>query len=179
MMQQPDLIPEKFYFEDDGVIPNSRFPLLIYRNAFIEKGITGAEWVEKRFQTNAWYNFWRGGIYPFHHYHSMAHEALGIFQGFAELQIGGEKGIRGCVFSGDILVIPAGTGHKLISASDDFCVVGAYPNGMGWDLIKEDVARHDISLQKIADVPFPSADPVLGPEKGLVEIWGNKNGGSI
>ena len=32
-MAQPDQ-PEKVYFEDDGSIPNSALPLLVYRQAF-------------------------------------------------------------------------------------------------------------------------------------------------
>ena len=37
---------------------------------------------------------------------------------------------------GDVIVIPAGVAHQNISASDDFGVVGAYPDGREWDLLR-------------------------------------------
>lgn len=163
--------PEEFYFEDDGIIPNSKFPLLIYKNAFSARGNDGANWLEKKFKTNNWYNSWRWGIYPFHHYHSTSHEVLGCFQGNAKVHMGGPNGKILEISAGDILVIPAGVGHKCISHSDNFTVVGAYPNGMDYDLIKEEKAKHAQSLKNIAKVPFPVNDPLLGNTDGLKSIW--------
>ncbi|PZP49359.1 MAG: cupin [Pseudopedobacter saltans] len=168
-----DTTPEKFYFKDDGIIPNNRFPLLVYKNAFSERGTDGANWLEKKFKTNNWYNSWRWGIYPFHHYHSITHEVLGVFQGAAKVQMGGPNGKIMDIAAGDILVIPAGVGHKCISHTDDFTVVGAYPNGMEWDLIKEEKDKHAKSLLNIAKVPLPSSDPLLGAEGGTLTNWKN------
>ncbi|WP_370898447.1 cupin domain-containing protein [Chryseobacterium gossypii] len=170
-MSDVDIIPEEYFFGDDGIIPNSRYPLLVYRDAFTGRGDKGADWLESKFRENSWYNSWRWGIYPFHHYHSNTHEVLGVFQGSAELHLGGPQGKKLSVAAGDIMVIPAGVAHKCLSASDDFTVVGAYPNGAEPDLIKENEMKHDLSLTNIAEVQIPSSDPLLGKTGGLIKIW--------
>ncbi len=171
MIGLENITPKTYYFKDDGIIPNSKYPLLVYQNVFSERGNAGAHFLEQKFKSNHWYNSWRWGVYPFHHYHSITHEVLGVFQGNALLHMGGPKGEKVNVKAGDILVIPAGVGHKCISHSDDFTVVGAYPNGMEWDLIKEEKDKHNQSVQNIAKVPFPSADPIAGKNEGLIIVW--------
>ncbi len=171
MLGLENLVPKTYYFKDDGIIPNSKYPLLVYQNAFSERGNAGASFLEKKFKANNWYNSWRYGVYPFHHYHSITHEVLGVFQGNALLHMGGPKGEKINVKAGDILVIPAGVGHKCISHSDDFMVVGAYPNGMEWDLIKEEKDKHHQSLINIAKVAIPTTDPVNGKTNGLLTAW--------
>ena len=56
-------------------------------------------------------------MFPFSHYHSNCHEALGIFEGSATLQFGGDTdtSIQENVEAGDVLLIPAGgmSGHFL------------------------------------------------------------------
>jgi uncharacterized protein YjlB len=163
--------PETLYFEDDGSIPNSNYPLLLYRQAFPEKGSKGADWLESTFAKNYWTNSWRWGIYPFHHYHSNTHEVLGVFSGSSVLQLGGEKGEKITVRAGDIIVIPAGVGHKCISHTDDFTVVGAYPDGLKPDMNKGEEGERPQVDKNIATVPLPATDPLLGKEDGLTTIW--------
>ena len=86
--------PQTIYFEDDGVIPNNKFPLLIYHNAFSERGSKGADWLEAKFGEHNWTNTWRWRVYPFHHYHSNTHEVLGVFSGFALLHFGEKRAIK-------------------------------------------------------------------------------------
>lgn len=165
------LSTEEYYFSDDGVIPNSKLPFLVYKNAFSARNTAGAEWLESTFKKNNWYNSWRWGIYDFHHYHSNTHEVLGVFQGNAKVMMGGPNGKEFNISAGDILVIPAGVGHKCISHSPDFTVVGAYPNGKSPDLVKEEPTKHSISKQTISKVPVPTTDPLLGKDDGLVKLW--------
>lgn len=179
------LTPQTYYFKDDGFIPNSLYPVLIYRNVFASCNSNyivsvadqsacdqrAADWLEKRFAGNGWTNSWRWGIYPYHHYHSNTHEVLGVFRGSALLQLGGELGALVNVNMGDVLILPAGTGHKCISAKDDFEVLGAYPEGVTPDLRKgrkDEKAKADAS---IAQVPLPKLDPVTGTQSGLRYIW--------
>ena len=68
-------------------------------------------------------------------------------------------------------VLPAGTGHRNLGSSSDLLVVGAYPNGMDWDLRRGDPAEHDEALTNIARVPIPEQDPVHGEGGPLVELW--------
>ncbi len=163
--------PETFYFKDDGTIPNSKYPLLVYQNAFSKKGNEGGNWLEERFGRNGWTNTWRWGVYPFHHYHSNTHEVLGVFSGTALLHMGGEKGEKIQVKAGDILVIPAGVGHKCISHSDDFTVLGAYPDGLSPDLMRGTEGERPDSDKRIAKVKKPDADPLLGNGAGLITLW--------
>ncbi len=64
-------------FEDDGTFPNSRLPLLLYPKA-LDPAEARPEVFEALFARNGWPPQWISGIYPFHHYHSTAHECLGI-----------------------------------------------------------------------------------------------------
>src|SRR5690554_2719722 len=97
-----------YIFQDDGEIPNSKYPLIIYKNAFTQREEKGAEWLEEKFSTHNWTNSWRNGVYDYHHYHSITHEVLGVYSGHALLHLGGEKGEKIEVEAGDIIVIPAG-----------------------------------------------------------------------
>ena len=164
-------IPEKYLFKDDGSIPNSRFPLLLYKNALPEKGNAGAIWLENRFAKNNWTNSWRNGIFTYHHYHSITHEVLGVYQGNALVHLGGEKGSKLWIEAGDVVVIPAGVGHKKLESSTDFKVVGAYPNGSAYDILRGKPEERPKADDNIAKVPIPEFDPILGPNEGLLKIW--------
>ncbi|AWH84596.1 hypothetical protein HYN59_05450 [Flavobacterium album] len=159
----------QFQFEDDGKIPNSVFPLIVYKNAF-DPGENLADVMEETFAKNNWKNAWRNGVYPYHHYHSITHEVLGVYKGSAQLHMGGENGQKLDVEAGDVLVLPAGTGHKKISASEDFAVLGAYPGGVEYDLLTGKDSERVKALENIAKVPFPDNDPLLGNE-GIQEFW--------
>jgi|SRR5688572_875383 len=161
--------PEALTFEDDGKIPNNRLPLLLYRDV-LPKG-TKANDVQKQFAKNNWTNSWDNGVYSFHHYHSTSHEVLGIYRGNAQLQLGGEKGKKISVKAGDVIVIPAGVGHKNLRSSDDFGVVGAYPDGRTWDVLKGEPGERPNADKNIAALPIPDSDPLLGTSDGLRRLW--------
>ncbi|MEO3405032.1 cupin domain-containing protein [Mucilaginibacter sp. CAU 1740] len=161
--------PEEFIFKDDGVIPNSHLPLLIYKNAFNARGTAGAAWLEKTFGDNNWTNSWRNGIYPFHHYHSTSHEVLGIYSGNALVHLGGENGKKINIEAGDIIIIPAGVGHKNLGGSG-LGVVGAYPDGRNWDVNTGKPGERPGTDKTIAALPVPSTDPLNG-QNGLPGIW--------
>jgi uncharacterized protein YjlB len=163
--------PETYTFEDDGSIPNSRLPVLMYPGAAERDAGPGA--YEKLFAGHGWLGAWRDGIYPFHHFHSTAHEVLGIAVGSVQVMLGGPAGLRFGLRAGDVVVLPAGTGHCNLGSSSDLLVVGAYPNGMDWDLRRGDPAEHDEVLANVARVPLPDQDPVQGDGGSLVELWGS------
>ncbi|UFH53199.1 cupin domain-containing protein [Spirosoma sp. KNUC1025] len=170
-MTQPDIEPETFLFADDGKIPNSKYPLLLYRKVFQATGSVGALGMEERFAVNNWTNFWRDGVFPYHHYHSITHEVLGVYSGSALLQLGGEKGQKVRVQAGDVIVIPAGVGHKKLESSADFGVMGAYPDGRNYDLLRGEPGERPQADKNIAAVPLPATDPLLGKEGGVTEFW--------
>ena len=160
----------EFKYSNDGRIPNSRYPVLIYRNAFEERGEKGAEWLEKRFRENNWANSWRDGIYPYHHYHSITHEVLGVYEGKALLHLGGEEGEKVEVSAGDIIIIPAGVAHKNLG-SDNLKVVGAYPNASEYDIKTGEKGERPEVDRNIAAVNIPEKDPLLGMDGGVPWIW--------
>ena len=112
-----------------AAIPNNALPLLLYQQAFARDTPDLPSAIEERFAENDWTGSWRAGVFPFHHYHSTTHEVLAVYRGTATLQLGGEKGRNFAVNPGDVIVIPAGVGHKRVESSEDFGVVGAYPEG--------------------------------------------------
>jgi uncharacterized protein YjlB len=162
--------PEAHTFDDDGSIPNSRLPVLVYHGVLSADAGAGA--YEELFAGNGWLGAWRDGIYPFHHFHSTAHEVLGIAAGQAEVILGGPGGKRFSLLAGDVAVLPAGTGHCNVGSSDDLLVVGAYPNGMRWDLRRGDPSERDEVLANVAAVPLPDQDPVRGEDGPLTKRWG-------
>jgi uncharacterized protein YjlB len=164
--------PLAVYFADDGTIPNNpRLPVLLYRDAFQATALHPAAEAERLFDRNGWPAEWRNGIYDFHHYHSTAHEALAIAEGEVQVRLGGEKGQDFLLKAGDVLVLPAGTGHKRLSAVGNFLVVGAYPKGQDWDLLKGSPDDRPQALINIKRVPRPVSDPVFGKDGPLTERW--------
>ncbi len=159
-----------FSFTENGQIPNNpKLPLLLYRQVF--EGKDFEEQFENAFKKNNWGGSWVNGVYNYHHYHSTAHEVLGIISGSATLVFGGPGGHEADVKAGDMVVIPAGTGHFRKTASPDFKVIGAYPKGQeDYDLCTE---KDDMEEKKknIAGVPLPEADPVGGKEGPLMKKW--------
>ena len=168
----PPLVTE-YHLDDDGVVPNNKsLPLLVYKHAVAAaEGDEAAAAFERSFERNGWSGCWRNGIYDYHHYHSVTHEALGIAAGRATVQLGGERGVTLDVEVGDALVIPAGVGHKNLGSSKDFLVVGAYPGGADYDMNTGKPGEREKALANIARVPLPDADPLFGPGGPLTEYW--------
>jgi uncharacterized protein YjlB len=165
------ITPEQFRFEDDGTFPNSRLPLLFYRGALSAHADDPASVFEQRFAENDWTNSWRDGVYPFAHYHSTSHEVLGVYSGSATLRLGGERGKKFTVKTGDVIVIPAGVAHQNLGSRADFGVVGAYPEGRDWDLLRGRPGERPQADRNIAALPLPKNDPIYGSDGPLRQIW--------
>jgi uncharacterized protein YjlB len=157
---------------DDGTFANNpMLPLLLYSGVFLPCGADPASEVEARFDANGWPAAWRNGIYACHPYHSEAHEALGVYRGSAEVQFGGPNRSVAQIAAGDAAVLPAGRAHKLIAASRDFAVVGAYPPGQRPDMCYGKRGERPGADERMARVPIPGSDPVFGAQGGLLNSW--------
>lgn len=173
-MTQEKIQVANYLLADDGTIPNNdHFPLLVYPNVIDGSPTTSdpASQFEQLFQKNAWGNSWRNGVLPYHHYHSQAHEVLGCYSGSATIQFGGDSGITQDIQAGDAVVIPAGVGHKRVSSSPDFRVVGAYPpkQPLTTNLAKPE--EHNHAKKQIESVALPPKDPIYGESGPLKELW--------
>jgi len=153
----------------DGSIPNHpRWPLLVYPGIGPKK--VTAEFFEDLFTRNRWPAAWRNGVFPFHHFHSNSHEALGVYEGEVKVQFGGDGGVTVTAKPGDVIVLPAGTGHKKLSSRGALGVVGAYPEGSDPDT-RTTKAFLKNPQAAIARVPLPAADPVYGAGGPLFDHW--------
>lgn len=165
------LVPHALFFERDGATPNSRFPVLVYELA-VDPDRDVATAFERLFANNEWSPLWRDGVFDYHHYHSTAHEVLGVASGQATLRLGGERGSDHRVKTGNVLILPAGTGHCCLKQSEDFLVVGAYPRGQeDYDIQRVDPAVYEQSVARIARVSTPTTDPVTGQGGSLIHTW--------
>lgn len=183
----PDPGVETHLLRDDGAgFPNNdRLPLLILRSVLrrMTPGADGsgsnnvakdpAAVFEEIFARWDWRNQWRGRIFTFHHYHSTSHEVLGCYAGHATVRFGGPTGvgITATLGAGDVVVIPAGVGHCNLGPSPDFGVVGAYPEGRKWDLLRGAPGERPDADRRIVALPQPANDPVLGEDGPLTRVW--------
>jgi uncharacterized protein YjlB len=155
--------------ENDWVPNNERLPVLLYRGAVEAENADAAARFEQVFADHGWPPRWRDTVYDYHHYHSTAHEALGVATGFGTLLLGGPGGREIEIEAGDALVLPVGTGHRRLDVSDDFLVVGAYPHGQDWDLCRD--APSDKARQRMRAFPIPEQDPITGKIGPLLGHW--------
>ena len=166
-----NLEPAAFVFADDGLVPNNHLPLLIYKGAIDIDHASPEKAVEVLFDANGWGDMWRNGIYDYLHYHATVHEALGIARGHARVRFGGDKGKEFELDPGDVAILPAGTGHQCLRASEDFSVVGAYPPGEKMQVTQPTPENHVRALKTIPEVALPDSDPLLGRDGPLVKLW--------
>jgi uncharacterized protein YjlB len=157
--------------KDVGTIPNSRLPVLIYQGALELPKDDPASAIEALIHAQQWGNDWRNGIFTYHHYHSTAHEALLVYSGSARVQLGGEAGPIETIGAGDVIIIPAGVGHKNAGASSDFHVVGAYPPRQIVDMNYGKPGERPRTDENIGRLALPATDPVFGKTGPLLEHW--------
>jgi uncharacterized protein YjlB len=166
-----DVGPLTFIFDDDGLVPNNPMPFLLYKGALDIDNAHPEKTIEGLFGANGWGDMWRNGIFDYLHYHSTVHEALGIARGKARVRFGGDHGREFDISTGDVAILPAGTGHQCLSASRDFSVVGAYPPGPKMQITRPTPENHAKALTSIPQVPLPDTDPVLGADGPLLRLW--------
>ena len=165
--------PHTTMFRDDGVIPNNpKLPFIHYLGVVaLPEGGDPAAVFEELFERNGWGNSWRNGIYDYVHYHSGTHEVLGIARGHARVRFGGNSGKVVDLREGDVVILPAGTGHQSLDASKDLLVIGAYPPNGIYDECRGSRQEHERALESIPKVHLPAKDPVYGADGPLMDAW--------
>lgn len=163
--------PVSFIFPDDGLVPNSPLPFLLYKGVIPCDDGHPEKTIEDTFHANGWGQSWRNGIFDYLHYHASVHEVLGVARGRALVRFGGDHGEDFEIRKGDVAILPAGTGHQRLSASPDFVVVGAYPPGAEMEVTRPTPENYRQALDTIPEVALPQTDPVYGADGPLVELW--------
>ncbi len=166
-----NLHPLQYLLQDNGIFPNSPFPVLFYKSAFRLSNDRSPKILEETFARNHWTNSWRDGVYTYNHYHSTSHEVLGIYSGDCHFLLGGNKGIQLLGVKGDVIVIPAGVSHKNIGSTLNFKCVGAYPDGRDFDINLGKAGERPQADINISKVPLPAFDPLHGKTGPLLSIW--------
>jgi uncharacterized protein YjlB len=154
----------KIYFAKAADVPNSTLPVLLYRGVMPSNASDKAKVFRERFKTAGWTGIWTDTIYGYTHFHSNAHEVLGIAEGKVTLRLGGEEGSLFRLKAGDMLVLPAGVGHLRVGGDDGLKVIGAYPRGQS----HYDMKRRGRAIPRVA---LPSADPFYGANGPLMKAW--------
>lgn len=105
-------------------------------------------------------------MYRQHHYHSTTHEVLVVVNGSARVFFGGEgnsQGVREELSKGDVIVIPAGTGHAMEEEFGGFSMVGNYPvDAQDWDHCTG--AEGKEAEDRIKALGWFERDPIYGDE---------------
>ena len=161
--------PDTFRLRRRRRNPEFALPLLVYRQAVP----ADAAAIERIFTANRWPAAWRGPVIPFQHFHSEAHEVLGVAEGQTQVQFGGPNGQVLTVRAGDVVVVPAG-GRSLPPiavgrAGHRRRLPRQHPRR---DLRHGDPAEHAEVVRNVSTVPLPQADPVAGADGPLGRIWG-------
>ena len=158
-----DKVIEEYCSKPVGMLPNSRYPLLVHRGG-IDDG--GADAVLQRFRSIFFFNYWGYTvIYTYPHFHSTTHECLGVATGWMEVELFGRNGTRLRVEAGDVIVIPAGVSHSMVGRSEDILMVGGYPDGRDWDNMQDAHLTEELrraAAKRIMMCPIPMRDPVTG-----------------
>lgn len=163
---------QSMILKDDGTFPNNeKLPLIFMQNAFDPNTRNLVGTIEKTFHGNGWGSSWRNGLYNFHHYHSTAHEVLGLYSGWVKAHFGGPQGKIVDAKIGDVIIVPAGVSHKNLEQSTDFRCVGAYPKDQSWDMNYGRAGERPQTDVNIKNVSPPKTDPVFGKSGPVKRLW--------
>jgi uncharacterized protein YjlB len=137
---------------------------VLIRRALAPNASDNARRFRETFKRNGWTGIWTDTIYDYTHFHSNAHEVLGIAEGNVTLLLGGEEGRRVRLKAGDTLAIPAGVGHRRMVDDTGLKVIGAYPRGQSHYTMKR-------KGRTVPRVKLPETDPFYGEDGPLMRWW--------
>jgi uncharacterized protein YjlB len=161
-------MPRKLYFGKGSDVPNSTLPVLLFRGILAPNVAAKDQRFRQAFKKNGWTGLWTDTIYDYTHFHSNAHEVLGIAEGKVTVKLGGEGGRLFRLKAGDMLVLPAGVGHRRVGGDNGLKVIGAYPPGQSHYNVKQ-------KGRAVPKVPLPSKDPYHGEDGPVVRFWARHN----
>lgn len=156
-----------------GVPNHPTFGALLYPGVLADDH--DVERVKALFERNRWFRVWDWTVFDYHHFHPSSHEVLAVVRGRAAIRLGGAGGTTHDVETGDVLLLPAGFGHCREAASDDFTVVGAYPEGQEErEVVRADARAAAAAEGVVRGVALPATDPLYGADGPLPRVWGEQ-----
>jgi uncharacterized protein YjlB len=165
-----DYEAQRFFFEPEGGIPNSRLPLVFWKGRLPQDCRDGQK-AQALFRRNGWQGTWTATVFPYWHFHTRGHEALACVSGSARIALGGDGGIVVDVEAGDVTLIPAGVGHNKLKMSANFLMAGCYPPGQQGNIVRPGDLDETRIAREIAAVELPRTDPISGGDDGVVAAW--------
>ena len=167
--------PKALYFNEGPITPNNPdLPVLIYKEVIRSTQTHKSQIFQHHFEKHDWHGTWKGVIFDYNHFHTTSHEALAIARGHISLHLGGENGQEIKLESGDLLILPAGTGHQMISQSESLVVIGSYPKGQEKYDICRSLTENPSAKERISSLSLPDTDPFYGRSGPLMALWSNK-----
>jgi uncharacterized protein YjlB len=161
-----------YLLTDDGRFPNNaRLPVVLYKRAVAFPMLMPLFFIRRLLRRNHWYNFWKAGVFTYHHYHSNTHELLLVYKGNTRLQLGGDNGVIVEVSRGDMVLIPAGVAHKNLGDENSIKCLGAYPYGKTYDMNYGNPGERPRTDNLIPHVLIPECDPLMGKNGPLQQYW--------
>lgn len=100
------------------------------------------------------------------HFHSNTHEVLAIASGSAKCCFGHEENegrVEPILEKGDVVIVPAGVGHRLVQDYGGFQMVGSYPKGKSWDMCYGRSGEEE-QVKSIANLDWFQKDPIYGDD---------------
>ncbi|WP_254657097.1 hypothetical protein [Sphingobium fuliginis] len=162
--------------ENDWVPNNARLPVVIYRAALDGEGEDLAGRFEALFEDHGWPPDWRDGIFDYHHYHSTAHEVLGVFAGKASHELGGPDGHKVSVAAGDALMLPVPATARFMRARISRLSAPIHGDRAGTSAAKRPTMRHARGWRRF---PIRSMTPLPARRgQGLAPDHDRRIGGS-
>ena len=171
-MRTGNTAPDLLHFPANGAVPNNPLlPAVLLHGALPPS--FGPDAILDRYRANGWTGLWTWTVFDYHHYHPASHEALTVASGSADLILGGPGCREIPVSSGDVLVLPAGTGHCRLAATGDFTVCGAYPPGQqNPEIVRaEGSVLRSGDFKAVAATALPWSDPIHGAHGPLMSAW--------
>src|ERR1700676_4927961 len=96
---------------------------------------------------------------------------LVLYRGGIDLTGSPDPGQEIEIVPGDVVILPAGTGHQCLAQTPTLVVIGAYPPSGKYNLCRASKAERVKALVSIPKVPPPAADPVFGAKGPLIALW--------
>ncbi|KAJ2905769.1 hypothetical protein MKZ38_004446 [Zalerion maritima] len=160
--------PSQHFLRPTPHVPNSRFPVLVYRNVLCG---FAPDRILEAIHANGWKKGGQWKTYKTAHFHSNTHECYAVLQGSSTLLLGkspadadsdvegNEFGMKISVSPGDVFVLPESPKYDM-----NYC--------------EDSPAETREKAAACQDVPVPEVDPVYGSEGPLPKIW-NDHGATL